>query len=181
MIFEDDPYVALRFEGESLPTMLSMDAERVVYASSFSKTVCPGIRVGYLVGPEALIAEITKLATNTYISPNMVAQGIVYEFARSGAIDKSIETVRNALRERAQTLGQALARASARGDVRRSAGRLLHVGRPAPGQQTWRRCRRRRPSWACSSSRGPTSARGRRVLPAAGLLRRHPGADRGRA
>ncbi|HET9104522.1 MAG TPA: PLP-dependent aminotransferase family protein [Solirubrobacteraceae bacterium] len=109
MIFEDDPYVALRFEGESLPTMLSRDAERVVYASSFSKTVCPGIRVGYLVGPEALIADITKLATNTYISPNMVAQGIVYEFARSGAIDKSIETVRNALRERAGTLGRALA------------------------------------------------------------------------
>ena len=50
-IFEDDPYVALRFEGESLPTMLSMAADVVVYASSFSKTVCPGIRVGYLVGP----------------------------------------------------------------------------------------------------------------------------------
>src|SRR6202034_574328 len=45
-IFEDDPYVSLRFEGESLPTMLSMGADVVVYASSFSKTVCPGIRVG---------------------------------------------------------------------------------------------------------------------------------------
>lgn len=50
MVFEDDPYVDLRFSGETLPTMLSMDPERVVYASSFSKTVCPGIRVGYLVG-----------------------------------------------------------------------------------------------------------------------------------
>src|SRR5215208_6923816 len=50
-IFEDDPYIAIRFEGESLPTMLSQDdAGKVVYASSFSKTVCPGIRVGYLVG-----------------------------------------------------------------------------------------------------------------------------------
>ena len=68
-IFEDDPYVSLRFEGESLPTMLSMDPERIVYASSFSKTVCPGIRVGYLVGSEELIARIAKLATNTYISP----------------------------------------------------------------------------------------------------------------
>src|SRR3712207_3252525 len=46
-IFEDDPYVSIRFEGESLPTMLeSDDAGKVVYASSFSKTVCPGIRVG---------------------------------------------------------------------------------------------------------------------------------------
>ena len=50
-IFEDDPYVELRFEGEDQPTMLSLDERgSVVYASSFSKTVCPGIRVGYLVG-----------------------------------------------------------------------------------------------------------------------------------
>src|ERR1700704_1963358 len=41
-IFEDDPYVTLRFVGESLPTMVSMAPDRVVYASSFSKTVCPG-------------------------------------------------------------------------------------------------------------------------------------------
>jgi 2-aminoadipate transaminase len=108
MIFEDDPYVTLRFEGETLPTMLSMDPERVVYASSFSKTVCPGIRVGYLVGPAEVIAQIAKLATSTYISPNMVAQAIVNQFCRSGAIDRSIATVREALRERAQTLGRAL-------------------------------------------------------------------------
>jgi 2-aminoadipate transaminase len=110
IVFEDDPYVALRFSGEQLPTMLSMDGERVVYASSFSKTVCPGIRVGYLVGPPELISAITKLATNTYISPNMVAQSIVYEFCASGAIERSIETVRSALAERAQALGAALNR-----------------------------------------------------------------------
>src|SRR5215218_6998547 len=94
-VFEDDPYVELRFEGESLPTMLSMDAgDTVVYASSFSKTVCPGIRVGYLVGPAGLIASIRTVATNTYISPNMVAQSIVAEFCHSGAIERSIETVK---------------------------------------------------------------------------------------
>ena len=110
IVFEDDPYVALRFSGEQLPTMLSMDGERVVYASSFSKTVCPGIRVGYLVGPPELISAITKLATNTYISPNMVAQSIVYEFCASGAIERSIETAKSALAERAQALGAALNR-----------------------------------------------------------------------
>jgi 2-aminoadipate transaminase len=110
IVFEDDPYVALRFSGEQLPTMLSMDSERVVYASSFSKTVCPGIRVGYLVGPPDLIAAITKLATNTYISPNMVAQSIVYEFCASGAVERSIETVKAALAERAAALGAALNR-----------------------------------------------------------------------
>jgi DNA-binding transcriptional MocR family regulator len=110
LVFEDDPYVELRFSGESLPTMLSMDQDRVVYASSFSKTVCPGIRVGYLVGPADLIGAVAQLATNTYISPNMVAQSVVYEFCASGAIDRSIETVRLALAERAETLANALRR-----------------------------------------------------------------------
>ena len=108
VVFEDDPYIALRFSGEPLETMLSMDPERVVYASSFSKTVCPGIRVGYLVGPEELVARVQKLAVSAYISPNMVAQAIVNQFCRSGALDRSIETVRKALRERAQTLCAAL-------------------------------------------------------------------------
>jgi 2-aminoadipate transaminase len=111
LIFEDDPYVELRFAGESLPTMLSQGgAESVVYASSFSKTVCPGIRVGYLVGPADLIAGIRKLATNTYISPNMVAQSIVAEFCHSGAIERSIETVKAALRERRDATASALER-----------------------------------------------------------------------
>jgi len=108
-IFEDDPYVSLRFEGAPLASMLSMDGETVVYASSFSKTVCPGIRVGYLVGPEELIARVAKIATSTYISPSMVSQGIVYQFCRSGALERSIETVREALRERAEALCGALA------------------------------------------------------------------------
>jgi 2-aminoadipate transaminase len=111
VLFEDDPYVELRFEGEALPTMLSLDAGGgVVYASSFSKTVCPGVRVGYLVGPEERIAAITGIATNTYISPSMVAQAIVAEFCRSGAIEDSIATVKAALRERRDALCAALER-----------------------------------------------------------------------
>jgi 2-aminoadipate transaminase len=111
-IFEDDPYVELRFEGENHPRMLELDegGDSVVYASSFSKTVCPGIRVGYLVGPEALIARIRKNATETYISPNMVAQSIVAEFCDSGSIDRSIETVKAALRERRDATCDALNR-----------------------------------------------------------------------
>ena len=110
-IFEDDPYLAIRFEGESLPTMLSQDeAGKVVYASSFSKTVCPGIRVGYLVGPQAVIKQIQGIATNTYISPNMVAQSIVNQFARSGRMDGAIATVKNALRDRRDALVTALER-----------------------------------------------------------------------
>src|SRR5436190_4744453 len=111
VLFEDDPYIELRFSGERLPTMLSLDSsERVVYASSFSKTVCPGIRVGYLAGPAATIAAIQKIATETYISPSMVSESIVNEFCRSGAIDSSVETVKNALRERVAALSSALER-----------------------------------------------------------------------
>ena len=110
-LFEDDPYVAIRFEGETLPTMLSQDtAGQVVYASSFSKTVCPGIRVGYLVGPAAVIKQIQGIATNTYISPNMVAQSIVNSFCRSGRIDTAIATVKDALRARRDALVTALER-----------------------------------------------------------------------
>jgi DNA-binding transcriptional MocR family regulator len=109
LVFEDDPYVELRFEGSPLPTMFSLDTnDSVVYASSFSKTVSPGVRVGYLLGPGEVITRIATKATNTYISPNMLAEAIVWEFCRSGAIDDSIETVKNALRERRDALCEAL-------------------------------------------------------------------------
>ena len=111
MIFEDDPYIELRFQGDRLPTMLSLDhGDRVVYASSFSKTVCPGVRVGYLAGPEAVVSAAAQIATETYISPSMVTEAIVNEFCRTGAIDRSIATVTGALRDRLGTLVAALGR-----------------------------------------------------------------------
>ncbi|MFG1606994.1 PLP-dependent aminotransferase family protein [Actinoplanes sp. NPDC049265] len=109
LIFEDDPYVDIRFRGEALPSMLSQDTGNVVvHASSFTKTVCPGVRVGYLVGPAALIDAIAKKATNLYISPGMVSEAIVHQFCVSGDIDRSIATVSEALGERARVLGEAL-------------------------------------------------------------------------
>ena len=96
LIFEDDPYREVRFEGEDLPTMLSLDSEqRVVYASSFSKTIAPGVRVGYLVGPADVIAAIQRAAVNTYISPNMLAQAIVGEFCRQRR-DRQVDRDRQA-------------------------------------------------------------------------------------
>src|SRR5919197_6039706 len=84
LIFEDDPYAELRFEGAELPRMLELDnSDCIVYASSFSKTIAPGVRVGYLIGSPDLIASITKAAVNTYISPNMLAEAIVFEFCQS--------------------------------------------------------------------------------------------------
>ncbi|MBO4159337.1 MULTISPECIES: aminotransferase-like domain-containing protein [Micromonospora] len=110
-IFEDDPYADIRFRGEPLPSMLSMDTRGVVvHASSFTKTVCPGVRVGYLVGPASLIADIAKSATSLYISPGMVAQSIVHQFCVSGDIQRSIATVSSALGERAGVLAESLRR-----------------------------------------------------------------------
>jgi 2-aminoadipate transaminase len=109
LIFEDDPYAELRFDGENLPRMLELDtSDCVVYASSFSKTIAPGVRVGYLIGPPELIASITRAAVNTYISPNMLSEAIVYEFCRSGAIERSIATVKDALRGRRDALAEGL-------------------------------------------------------------------------
>jgi DNA-binding transcriptional MocR family regulator len=108
-IFEDDPYRELPFEGEPLETMLSLDdAGRVVHASSFSKTVSPGVRVGYLAGPAAEIAKLAKRANETYISPNMLAESIVLELCRSGELDRNIAFVKGALRERCDALVAAL-------------------------------------------------------------------------
>lgn len=109
MVFEDDPYADIRFRGDKLPSMLSMDTDGVVvHASSFTKTVCPGVRVGYLVGPAALIGAIAKKATNLYISPGMVSEAIVYQFCVSGDIDRSIATVSAALGERASLLAESI-------------------------------------------------------------------------
>ncbi len=109
-IFEDDPYAEVYFEGhEPLPTMLSIDeGGRILYASSFSKTVSPGVRVGYLVGPADEIAALAKRANETYISPNMLAESIVYELCRSGGLAENIRMVRHSLRERRDALVAAL-------------------------------------------------------------------------
>jgi 2-aminoadipate transaminase len=108
-IFEDDPYADIRFRGDKLPSMLSLDPRgEVVHASSFTKTVCPGVRVGYLIGPKELVAQIGKKATNRYISPSIVSQAIVYQFCASGDIERSIATVSAALGERAALLSESL-------------------------------------------------------------------------
>jgi 2-aminoadipate transaminase len=108
-LFEDDPYRELPFEGEAMDTMLAIDrADRVIHASSFSKTVSPGVRVGYLAGPGAEVAAIAKRANQTYISPNMLAESVVLELCRSGGLDRNIEFVKGALRERRDALVDAL-------------------------------------------------------------------------
>jgi DNA-binding transcriptional MocR family regulator len=108
-LFEDDPYRLISFGESELPTMLSMDtADRVIHASSFSKTVSPGVRVGYLAGPTEPIATLAKRGSEHYISPNMLAEAVVLELCRSGVLAKNVEFVNGKLRERRDALVDAL-------------------------------------------------------------------------
>jgi 2-aminoadipate transaminase len=108
-IFEDDPYRLISFGEEPPATMMSLDSsERVIHASSFSKTVSPGVRVGYLAGPPEEIATLAKRGSEHYISPNMLAESIVLELCTSGALEENIEFVNGALRERRDALVEAL-------------------------------------------------------------------------
>jgi DNA-binding transcriptional MocR family regulator len=108
-IYEDDPYRLVAIEGEVRETMLDLDqAGHVIHAGSFSKTVSPGVRVGYLVGPPEEIAALAKTANETYISPNMLAESIVWEMCRSGVLERNVKVVTAALRERRDALVTAL-------------------------------------------------------------------------
>lgn len=108
-IFEDDPYRELSFGEDPPPSMLSMDrSDRVIHASSFSKTISPGVRVGYLAGPAAQIAELAEVANENYISPNMLAGALTLELGRSGVLDENIERAKVELTKRRDALVSAL-------------------------------------------------------------------------
>jgi 2-aminoadipate transaminase len=108
-IFEDDPYRLISFGAEVPPTMLSLDeTDHVIHASSFSKTVSPGVRAGYLAGPAEQIATLAKRGSEHYISPNMLAESVVLELCRSGSLERNIQFVNSALAERRDALVTAL-------------------------------------------------------------------------
>ena len=69
-VIEDIPYRKLRYEGEDLPLLREISAEKVVTISSFSKLLSPGIRVGFAIGPETMISALTRLGEYTYLSPS---------------------------------------------------------------------------------------------------------------
>jgi 2-aminoadipate transaminase len=108
LLYEDDPYGLVRFEGEAQPSLLELAGERVLYSSSFSKTVAPGVRVGYFVLPGELAAELEARAVSTYITPALLGEATVYEFLRRGAFEPNLERVRGLLRERRDAMLAAL-------------------------------------------------------------------------
>ena len=111
LVLEDDPYGLVRFEGETPPTLFELDGgERVMYSSSFSKTIAPGLRVGYFILPPALDQELEALAVSTYITPVLLGQATVFEFLRRGSFEPNLERVRELLRLRRDAMLEALER-----------------------------------------------------------------------
>jgi 2-aminoadipate transaminase len=111
LVVEDDPYGLVRFEGEPLPSLLELASPgRVVYSSSFSKTIAPGLRVGYLVLPPSLRAAVEARAVSTYVSPTILTQAIVWEFLRRGLLERNAQRVSRLLRRRRDAMLEALER-----------------------------------------------------------------------
>lgn len=108
LIFEDDPYRAIRFEGEPLPTIYSLDDwGRVVYAGSFSKILAPGTRVAWCVGPAPLIRAMAVFKQGTDTCTSVVAQGLVHEYCRSGALDRFLPKIVGHYRKKRDAMEQA--------------------------------------------------------------------------
>jgi 2-aminoadipate transaminase len=111
LLLEDDPYGLVRYDGEPLPSVFELaDGDWIAYCSSFSKTVAPGLRVGWFVLPPQLAAEIEALAVSTYISPPYLSQATVLEFLRRDSFEPNLERVNGLLRERRDAMLEALAR-----------------------------------------------------------------------
>jgi 2-aminoadipate transaminase len=110
LVLEDDPYGLVRYEGEAPPTLFELEGgELVAYSSSFSKTIAPGLRVGYFVLPSPLERDLETLAVSTYITPVLLGQATVYEFLRRGNFEPNLERVRGLLGARRDAMLSALA------------------------------------------------------------------------
>ena len=110
LVLEDDPYGLVRFEGEPLPSLLELSGGETAYSSSFSKTIAPGLRVGWFVLPEPLAREIELVANGTYIGPVLLGQAAAHEFVSRGLFEPNLERVRRLLGTRRDAMLAALDR-----------------------------------------------------------------------
>ena len=153
LVVEDDPYGLIRFEGTPLPTLFELEGgENVVYASSFSKTIAPGVRVGYYVMPAPLAAQIEALAVSTYITPPFMAQATVHEFLRRGNFGTNVDRVNRLLRGRRDAMLEALDRHVPEGAA---------WTRPEGGYFVWLDLERDAPSLAAAQAAGVTFVEGK--------------------
>ena len=137
-IVEDDPYGQLRYEGEHLPPIVQIDAEHhdcaseftgnVLYLSTLSKTLAPGLRVAWVVAPESVIARLVQMKQGADLHTSTFCQMVAYEVARYGFLDRHVRRIREVYGERRQAMLAALARHMPEG---------IHWTRPQGGLFLW--------------------------------------------
>ena len=93
-LLEDAPYRSLRYRGQAQPALFELDPNRTLHMLSFSKLIGPGPRVGILYGPAEILQPVGKIAEDTYITPSLLAHGIVYEFCNAGELPGQIEQLK---------------------------------------------------------------------------------------
>jgi len=115
-IVEDDPYGRLRFEGEHLPSVLGLDSEctdlackapyggNVIYLSTFSKILAPGLRLAWIIAPENVISMLVKAKQGADLNTARFTQMTAAEVCKDGFINKHVEVIRKVYRERRDTM-----------------------------------------------------------------------------
>ncbi|MBQ7132125.1 MAG: PLP-dependent aminotransferase family protein [Oscillospiraceae bacterium] len=101
MILEDNPYGDLRFEGEDIPSIKSLDTQgRVIYVGSFSKVLAPGLRVGYVSAPKEVIQKIVVCKQVADVHTNIWAQVVCDRFIKENDFDAHIRYLRGIYRKK---------------------------------------------------------------------------------
>ncbi len=100
-IIEDDPYGELRYEGEDLPPLIALDEDdSVMYLGTFSKTFAPGLRLGWVAGPESVIQKFTMAKQGADLHTSTFTQMLLYEIAKDGFLDEHRQLIRRVYKER---------------------------------------------------------------------------------
>ncbi len=115
-VLEDDPYSELRYEGEPVPSLRALDPSgNVLYLSTFSKLLFPGMRLGFLVAPRAVVRQFALARQTADLHANTLGQWVLERFVREGRMAVHVRTVREAYRGRRDAMDAALREAAAPG------------------------------------------------------------------
>lgn len=119
MVLEDNPYGDLRFKGEDIATLKSLDTDgRVIYAGSFSKILSPGMRLGYIIGAEPVLAKIEILKQVNDVHTPVLTQMMCVEFMKQYNIDEYIEKNRELYGKKCSAMIEAMEKYFPKGKVK---------------------------------------------------------------
>lgn len=107
-IVEDDPYGELRYEGEDITPIFAMHKENTLYLSTFSKTLAPALRLGWIVAPENVIRRFVQAKQGTDLQTSTLVQHLAYDICQRGLIRAHIKVIREIYRERRDVMLRAL-------------------------------------------------------------------------